>query len=84
MSDHAAATRGHYRQQPPQAEGLYDPRNEHDACGVGFIVNIRGEKSHKLVLDAIQILVGAASRGVQLRRQHRRRHGVLLPSRTNC
>lgn len=52
-----------YRDEPPQAEGLYDPHNEHDACGVGFIVNIRGEKSHKLVLDAIQILVNLQHRG---------------------
>jgi glutamate synthase domain-containing protein 2/glutamate synthase domain-containing protein 1/glutamate synthase domain-containing protein 3 len=42
---------------------LYDPRNEHDACGVGFIVNIAGEKSHKLVLDAVQILVNLQHRG---------------------
>ncbi len=63
MSDLSSAPRGHYRQAPPQAEGLYDPRNEHDACGVGFIVNIRGEKSHKLVLDAIQILVNLQHRG---------------------
>ena len=33
---------------------LYDPRNEHDACGVGFIVNIKGEKSHDIVRKAIQ------------------------------
>ena len=30
----------------PQKQGLYDPRNEHDACGVGFIVNIKGRKTH--------------------------------------
>ncbi|TIL84311.1 MAG: hypothetical protein E5Y76_00160, partial [Mesorhizobium sp.] len=29
------------------AHGLYDPRNEHDACGVGFIVNMKGVKSHQ-------------------------------------
>ncbi|MFN0050790.1 MAG: glutamate synthase large subunit [Planctomycetales bacterium] len=56
-------TRSHYRLEPPQAQGLYDPRNEHDACGVGFIVNIRGEKSHQLVLDAQQILVNLQHRG---------------------
>jgi glutamate synthase domain-containing protein 2/glutamate synthase domain-containing protein 1/glutamate synthase domain-containing protein 3 len=64
MSEHLPPTNGgHYRHEPPQAEGLYDPRNEHDACGVGFIVNIRGQKSHKLVQDAIQILVNLQHRG---------------------
>ncbi|MSR57923.1 MAG: glutamate synthase large subunit [Planctomycetaceae bacterium] len=53
----------HYRSEPPQTQGLYDPQNEHDACGVGFIVNIRGEKSHQLVLDAQQILVNLQHRG---------------------
>ncbi len=42
---------------------MYDPIHEHDACGVGFIVNIRGEKSHKLLLDAVQILVNLQHRG---------------------
>jgi glutamate synthase domain-containing protein 2/glutamate synthase domain-containing protein 1/glutamate synthase domain-containing protein 3 len=53
----------HYRSEPPAAEGLYDPRYEHDACGVGFLVNIAGEKSHKLVEDAVQILVNLQHRG---------------------
>ena len=56
-------SQSHYRNTPPQAEGLYDPRNEHDACGVGFIVNIEGKKSHKVVKDAIQILVNLQHRG---------------------
>ncbi|HTI50656.1 MAG TPA: glutamate synthase large subunit, partial [Planctomycetaceae bacterium] len=56
-------SRAHYRSEPPGEQGLYDPRNEHDACGVGFIVNIRGEKSHQLVLDAQQILVNLQHRG---------------------
>lgn len=55
--------RAHYRSEPAEAQGMYDPRNEHDACGVGFIVNIRGEKSHQLVLDAQQILVNLQHRG---------------------
>ena len=33
----------------PPKQGLYDPRFEHDACGVGFVVNIKGEKSHEIV-----------------------------------
>lgn len=53
----------HYRTEPAQAEGLYDPANEHDACGVGFIVNINGVKSHKLLSDALQILVNLQHRG---------------------
>lgn len=57
------AKNAHYRSAPPEAQGMYDPINEHDACGVGFIVNIAGEKSHKLVLDAVQILVNLQHRG---------------------
>ncbi|HVW01815.1 MAG TPA: glutamate synthase central domain-containing protein, partial [Planctomycetaceae bacterium] len=53
----------HYRQSPPEAQGLYSPINEHDACGVGFICNIKGEKSHKLVLDTLQILLHLTHRG---------------------
>ncbi|HMK74090.1 MAG TPA: glutamate synthase large subunit, partial [Myxococcaceae bacterium] len=40
----------------PTRHGLYDPSTEHDACGVGFIVNIRGEKSRTIVEDALGIL----------------------------
>ena len=34
---------------PPGSIGLYDPRNEHDACGVGFVVDIKGRKSHGVI-----------------------------------
>lgn len=57
------SVRTHYSSQPPEAQGLYDPINEHDACGVGFIVNIKGEKSHKTLCDAIQILINLQHRG---------------------
>jgi glutamate synthase (NADPH/NADH) large chain len=40
----------------PPAEGLYDPSLEKDSCGVGFIANIKGKKSHQIVSDALQIL----------------------------
>src|ERR1700749_1394879 len=40
----------------PAAEGLYDPSLEKDACGVGFIANIKGRKSHQIVEDALSIL----------------------------
>ena len=42
---------------------LYDPRNEHDACGVGFIVNVKGEKSHDIVTQGIRILINLTHRG---------------------
>ncbi|MDR3676035.1 MAG: glutamate synthase large subunit [Acidobacteriota bacterium] len=47
----------------PKAQGLYDPRNEHDACGIGFVANISGEKSHEIVLKGIEILINLAHRG---------------------
>ena len=47
----------------PPKQGLYDPSFEHDACGVGFIVNIRGEKSHAIVEDALTILRNLDHRG---------------------
>jgi hypothetical protein len=40
----------------PARQGLYDPRNEHDACGVGFIANIKGEKSHETISCGLEIL----------------------------
>ena len=47
----------------PPAEGLYDPRLEKDSCGVGFIANIKGRKSHQIVSDAISILCNLEHRG---------------------
>ncbi|MDB5615931.1 glutamate synthase large subunit [Tardiphaga sp.] len=47
----------------PPAEGLYDPSREKDACGVGFIANIKGKKSHQIVADAISILCNLEHRG---------------------
>ena len=47
----------------PPKQGLYDPANEHDACGVGFVVNIRGEKSHQIVRSGLEILVNLTHRG---------------------
>jgi glutamate synthase (NADPH/NADH) large chain len=48
---------------PPIAQGLYDPVNEHDACGVGFVVNIKGRKSHDIIRRGLQILVNLDHRG---------------------
>src|SRR5579862_4645243 len=47
----------------PPKQGLYDPQFEHDSCGVGFVVNMKGRKSHQLVSDALQILVNLDHRG---------------------
>jgi glutamate synthase (NADPH/NADH) large chain len=47
----------------PGKQGLYDPRNEHDACGVGFVANIKGRKSHDIVRQGLQILVNLDHRG---------------------
>jgi glutamate synthase (NADPH/NADH) large chain len=48
---------------PPPAGGLYDPRNEHDACGVGMVAHIRGAKSHSIVTRALEILGNLDHRG---------------------
>jgi glutamate synthase domain-containing protein 2/glutamate synthase domain-containing protein 1/glutamate synthase domain-containing protein 3 len=44
-------------------EGFYDPALEHDACGVGFVANIRGEKSHELIHKGVEVLVNLEHRG---------------------
>jgi glutamate synthase (ferredoxin) len=51
------------RLAPPQAEGLYDPRYEHDACGVGFVVNIKGVRSHAVVERGLEVLINLQHRG---------------------
>jgi glutamate synthase (NADPH) large chain len=58
-----AKTKPLYPAELPKAQGLYDPRHEHDACGVGFVANIEGKKSHDIVLKGIQILVNLTHRG---------------------
>ncbi|MGC4394769.1 glutamate synthase-related protein [Hydrogenophaga sp. T2] len=50
-------------QQHLQQHGLYDPANEHDACGVGFVAHIKGEKSHAIVTQALKILENLDHRG---------------------
>jgi glutamate synthase (ferredoxin) len=47
----------------PLKQGLYDPRFEHEACGVGFVVNIKGKKSHAIVQQALQVLRNLQHRG---------------------
>ena len=47
----------------PSKSGLYDPRFEHDACGVGFVANIKGERSHEIVRHGLQLLLNLVHRG---------------------
>ena len=47
----------------PPAQGLYDPRNEHDACGMGFVASLSGEKSHAIIDKGLEILINLAHRG---------------------
>ncbi|WP_353230739.1 glutamate synthase large subunit [Novosphingobium sp.] len=47
----------------PPVQGLYDPRNEHDACGVGFVAHIKGIKSHAIIKQALEILHNLDHRG---------------------
>ena len=55
---------GPERRSPQAAgRGLYDPRFEHDSCGVGFVVHIRGERSRKLVDQALEIGINLLHRG---------------------
>ncbi len=49
--------------QPPVASGLFDPANEKDSCGVGFIADIKGRKSHQIVEDGLTILLNLEHRG---------------------
>jgi glutamate synthase (ferredoxin) len=63
MTKHAPKTPGPPRLGPPAKQGLYDPRFEHDACGVGFIVDIQGRKSHGILKQAIEVLKNLDHRG---------------------
>ena len=47
----------------PPKQGLYDPRYEHDACGVGFVVDLKNRQSHDIVRKALQILYNLEHRG---------------------
>ena len=47
----------------PQKQGLYDPKNEHDACGVGFVAHVKGTKSHDIVTQGLEILKNLDHRG---------------------
>ncbi|MBI3028922.1 MAG: glutamate synthase large subunit [Candidatus Rokubacteria bacterium] len=47
----------------PPAQGLYDPAHEHDACGVGFVVDMKGRRSHAIVTQALSVLKNLLHRG---------------------
>ncbi|CAB3899813.1 glutamate synthase-related protein [Achromobacter anxifer] len=47
----------------PSAQGLYNPKNEHDACGVGFVAHIKGKKSHAIIQQGLKILENLDHRG---------------------
>ena len=50
-------------QEVPDRQGLYDPANEHDACGVGFVAHFKGQKSHSIVEQGLLILKNLDHRG---------------------
>lgn len=54
-----------YDKMDRRKEGLYDPAHEHDACGVGMIVNLNGSKSHELVDSALRVLENMKHRGAE-------------------
>ena len=51
------------RLHTPLPQGLYHPRNEHDACGMGLVANIRGEKSHGIIRKGLEVLINLTHRG---------------------
>ena len=51
------------RRSIPKPQGLYHPRNEHDACGMGLVANIRGERSHEIIRKGLEVLINLTHRG---------------------
>jgi glutamate synthase domain-containing protein 2/glutamate synthase domain-containing protein 1/glutamate synthase domain-containing protein 3 len=51
------------RPQIPTPQGLYHPQNEHDACGMGLVASIRGEKSHEIIRKGLEVLINLTHRG---------------------
>ena len=49
----------------PKAQGLYDPGNEHENCGIGFVTQIKGLKSHDIVSKGLEVLVNMTHRGAE-------------------
>jgi glutamate synthase (NADPH) large chain len=63
MSNTRLNTKPHPANGLPPAQGLYDPAHEHDACGIGFVASIAGQKSHDIVEKGIQVLLNLTHRG---------------------
>jgi glutamate synthase (NADPH/NADH) large chain len=63
MSTTSTEGRSPYRTTRPEKQGLYDPAYEHDACGVGFVVDMKGRKSHKILQQGLEILTNLDHRG---------------------
>jgi len=59
----AAMDTSSFRLQIPEPQGLYHPQNEHDACGMGLVANIRGEKSHEIIRKGLEVLINLTHRG---------------------
>jgi glutamate synthase (NADPH) large chain len=57
------SAKGRFAGGLPEKQGLYDPANEHDACGVGFVAHMKGQKSHQIVKDGLFILENLTHRG---------------------
>ncbi len=53
------------RLKPPVKQGLYDPKYEHDACGIGFIADLKKEATHQTVKNGISMLCRLEHRGSQ-------------------
>ncbi|MBN2484434.1 MAG: glutamate synthase large subunit [Bacteroidales bacterium] len=49
----------------PQPQGLYDPHNEHDNCGIGFVTQIKGIKSHNIITKGLEVLINMTHRGAE-------------------
>ncbi|MDD6773382.1 MAG: glutamate synthase large subunit [Bacteroidales bacterium] len=64
--------------KPSQQQGLYAPAYEHDACGVGMVVNIHGGKSHELVDNALKVLENMEHRGAETRDKTGDGAGILV------
>jgi glutamate synthase (NADPH) large chain len=52
-----------FRRHIPGPQGLYHPRHEHDACGMGLVASIRGEKSHEIIRKGLEVLINLTHRG---------------------
>ena len=63
QADKGTAPTSNARWGRPSKQGLYDPDREHDACGVGFVAHVKGERSHSILLDAEDVLRHMDHRG---------------------